>query len=75
MKINVLVKGLTCISEQLLQKYIDGECAGNETAMIKQHLEGCLACHQKHAEMEKLSAGIKSAINSLIIDNDLLKTT
>lgn len=60
---------MTCIDEQLLQKYIDGECTENETAAVKQHLSSCLACHQKHSEMEKLSAGIKRAINSLSIEN------
>jgi predicted anti-sigma-YlaC factor YlaD len=60
---------MNCIDEELLQKYIDGECTENEMVAVKQHLSGCLACTRKHAEMEKLSAEIKRAVNFLTIDN------
>ena len=60
---------MNCIDNQLLQKYIDGECSENEKAAVKQHLSVCLVCAQKHAEMEKLSAGIKRAINFLTVEN------
>jgi hypothetical protein len=60
---------MNCIDDQLLQKYIDGECTENERAAVKLHLSVCLDCLQKHTEMEKLSAGIKGAINSLTIEN------
>ena len=59
---------MTCIDEQLLQKYIDGECTENEKIAVKQHLSACPVCLQKQAEREKLSAGIKRAINSLTIE-------
>jgi hypothetical protein len=58
-----------CIDEQLLQKYIDGECTENERAVVRQHISGCPACTQKLDEMEELSAGIKRAINLLTIEN------
>jgi len=59
---------MNCIEEQLLQKYIDGECTENETTVVKQHLTYCPVCEQKYAEMELLSAGIKRAINSITIE-------
>lgn len=60
---------MTCIDEHLLQQYIDGECTENERAEVKRHLSHCLACARKHAEMEKLSVGIKRAVNLLTIEN------
>lgn len=60
---------MNCIDDQILQKYIDGECTENEMSEVKQHLSGCLACREKHAEMEKLSEEIKLAVNSLKIEN------
>ncbi len=58
---------MNCINEKLLQKYIDGECTEIEKAAVKNHLQNCPVCRQKHAEMAKLSEGIKKAINSLAI--------
>jgi predicted anti-sigma-YlaC factor YlaD len=60
---------MNCIDKQLLQKYIDGECTEDETAAVKKHLEDCLACRGNHAEMAKLSEGIKRALNSLTTEN------
>lgn len=60
---------MNCIDEQLLQKYIDGECTENDRAVVKKHLSACLACAQRYAEMEKLSAGIKRVVNFLTIEN------
>lgn len=57
---------MNCIEEQLLQKYIDGECTENEAAAVKQHLTYCPVCEQKYTEMELLSTGIRQSINSLI---------
>lgn len=55
---------MNCIDEQLLQKYIDGECTDNEMAEVKRHLAICPSCTQRLVEMEKISAGIKRALNS-----------
>lgn len=60
---------MRCIDEQLLQKYIDGECTKNEGIVIKKHLSDCFVCSQKLAEKEKLSADIKQTINTLTIEN------
>ena len=60
---------MNCIDEQLLQKFIDGECTDNEKLMVKQHLSGCPVCAQKQVEKEKLSAEINKAINLLTIEN------
>jgi predicted anti-sigma-YlaC factor YlaD len=60
---------MNCIDEQLLQKYIDGECIENEKTVVKQHLSSCPECAQKHDERGGLSIQIKQAINSLSIEN------
>ena len=60
---------MNCIDDQLLQQYIDNECAENETTEVKQHLSVCPACTQRLAEREKLSVEIKKAINSLAREN------
>jgi len=56
---------MTCIDEQLLQRYIDGECTENEKKEVKQHLSDCPECTRKQAEMEKLSGVIKRAKSSI----------
>ena len=59
---------MNCIDEQLLQKYIDGECTEIEIAEVKQHLSICHTCTQNLAEREKLSVGIKNALNALTVE-------
>ena len=56
---------MICIDEQLLQKYIDGECIENEKMVVKQHLSDCPACAKIYAERQRLLLGIKQAINNL----------
>lgn len=56
---------MNCMDEQLLQKYTDGECTANEIIEVEQHLSICPSCRQSLADREKLSAGIKGALNSL----------
>lgn len=60
---------MNCIDEQLLQKYIDGECTENEKTLVKQHLSDCTICAHALAEKEELSVEIKWAINSLTNGN------
>jgi hypothetical protein len=60
---------MNCIDEQLLQKYIDGECAESEKVAVKQHISVCQICLQKHVDREKLSSELKKAINSLATEN------
>lgn len=60
---------MNCIDEQLLQKYIDGECTENEKIVVNQHISDCLVCAQKQSEREDLSKRMKQAINSLTIEN------
>lgn len=60
---------MNCIDEQLLQKYIDGECIDSEKVAVNQHISVCPLCLKKHAEMEKISRGLKKAINFLTAEN------
>ncbi len=60
---------MNCIDEQLLQKYIDGECTESENVAVKKHISVCPTCLQKHAEMENLSSELKIALNTLSTEN------
>ena len=60
---------MTCIDERLLQKYIDGECHEKERSEVKLHLLDCSACAMKYKERQRLSSGIKQAINTLNSEN------
>ena len=59
---------MNCISDEIIQKYIDGEVPEDESVLIKQHLESCKSCADRVEERIRLSENIKSAINS-IVDN------
>lgn len=59
---------MNCIDEQLLQKYIDGECTETEKSDVKQHLSNCSECAQRLDERRKLSVELKLSINSLTTD-------
>jgi predicted anti-sigma-YlaC factor YlaD len=60
---------MICSNEQLLQKYIDGECTEFERTEVKLHLLDCPACARKYGERQRLSSDIKRAINTLNIEN------
>jgi uncharacterized membrane protein YvbJ len=56
---------MSCIDEQLLQEYIDGECSVNEAKRIEQHLSACSECARQHGTMKRLAKEIKLAMNDL----------
>jgi len=56
---------MTCINEQLLQQYIDGECTVAEAKQLEQHLLACPSCASKHAQMKQLAGAVKQAIDLL----------
>ncbi len=54
---------MSCLKDDLIQKYIDGEATVQEIARIKDHIGGCKGCATKIANQRKLAGGIKNAIN------------
>lgn len=60
---------MNCISEQLLQKFVDGECTENEKSELEQHFAKCTECTQRITERKKLSEEIKQEINLLTTEN------
>lgn len=56
---------MSCIKDDLVQKYIDGEVSPEELASIKEHLSGCSACALQIEARERLAKNIKSTIHLL----------
>lgn len=56
---------MKCISDELIQKYIDNETSENEEAYIKNHFEDCGKCAEKAENMRQIAGYIKQLIRSL----------
>ena len=56
---------MSCIKDDLIQKYIDGETTENEISLIEEHLVNCEECATKVGRQQKLASSIKKGINLL----------
>ena len=56
---------MKCISDELIQKFTDGETNPKENAVIRSHLAHCNSCTKKVELRKELSAGVKRAVNLL----------
>lgn len=56
---------MKCISDELIQKYIDREASVMEEASIKNHISGCGRCSQKIEEYLESTSNIKQLIGLL----------
>jgi len=56
---------MKCISEELIQKYIDGETSVKENVQIGEHLIVCKDCLHNINEAEVFAKNVKNAFNSL----------
>jgi hypothetical protein len=56
---------MDCISEGLIQAYIDGEVSQEEKKLIEAHASVCKNCQQKIDEQQKVSSRIVNAVNLL----------
>jgi len=56
---------MSCITNDLIQKYIDGEASLQESVSINNHLDNCELCESKVKAQKKLATDIKNAMNSL----------
>lgn len=56
---------MKCISDGLIQKYIDEEASGTEVIYIKEHLKECDSCRQRLTIQNEISHKIKELLNHL----------
>lgn len=56
---------MKCISEELIQKYIDNETTANEVVYINNHLSGCAKCAEKIEKYRESASNIHQLINLL----------
>lgn len=60
---------MSCITNELIQKYIDGETDLEEYVSVKNHLACCELCNNKFVEQQNRAIDIKNNLNLLIEDN------
>ena len=53
---------MKCISDELLQKYIDRETSKGEEEYVKEHLQNCVQCAEKVDDMQYASNRIKQLL-------------
>jgi predicted anti-sigma-YlaC factor YlaD len=63
---------MSCIKNDIIQKYIDGEATPKEVALIKKHIVNCEKCAVKVDNQQRLVAGIKKAINLLTVESKVI---
>lgn len=59
---------MSCIREETIQKYIDGETTARENSIIERHLSICEICKNKVENQRRLAFGLKNAIH--LLEND-----
>ncbi len=59
---------MSCIKNEIIQKYIDGEATPKEVSLIQNHIITCEKCAVRIDEQHRLADGIKKAINLLAKD-------
>jgi len=59
---------MSCIHDDIIQKYIDGETNPEEVILIENHIATCKNCGLKIENQRKLAASVKKAINLLAKD-------
>jgi len=56
---------MSCIREETIQKYIDGETTNIENSIIEKHLSICETCKNKVETQRRVAFGLKKAIHLL----------
>jgi len=60
---------MNCITNELIQKYIDGETNLEEYVLVKDHLTNCEVCEKKLTVQQNRAIDIKKALNLLTENN------
>jgi hypothetical protein len=58
------MKELTCLSEDLIQQWIDGELSEKKQKQVNKHLAGCEKCRQKAEQQKALAFSIKKILTT-----------
>lgn len=56
---------MSCIKEEMIQKYIDKETTAIENSIIEKHHSNCETCLKKVESQRRLAFGLKKAIHLL----------
>lgn len=59
---------MTCIDDDIIQKYIDGEATPDEVSNIENHIASCNKCVERIENQRRLSTWVKKAVNLLSKD-------
>jgi predicted anti-sigma-YlaC factor YlaD len=60
---------MSCIHDDIIQKYIDGEANPGEVSFIDNHITACNKCRAKIENQRRLATSVKKAINLLAKEN------
>lgn len=59
---------MNCSSEDIIQKYIDGECSPKERKALEAHMANCEECRVIEEHLSLRSDKIKTKLNALVGD-------
>src|SRR4030042_4613508 len=65
---NLKTNGMSCIKDDLIQKYIDGEVSQEDAVQIKKHVAGCEKCSARVMQQQELAIAVKRALNKIAED-------
>jgi len=60
---------MSCIHDDIIQKFIDGETDPEEVALVDNHIATCKKCALKIENQRRLATRVKKAINLLAKDS------
>jgi len=56
---------MSCINDDIIQKYIDGETNPGEITLVENHIATCKKCELKIENQRRLAVSVKKALNLL----------
>jgi predicted anti-sigma-YlaC factor YlaD len=60
---------MSCINDEIIQKFIDGEATREEVSLVERHRARCLQCDARIEHQKKVAHSIKNAINLIGKEN------
>ena len=57
---------MNCISNDIIQKYVDNEASSEEVKQVEQHISACEKCASKVAQQKQLALNVKDALDLLV---------
>lgn len=59
---------MKCLDDELLQRFIDGECSPEEANELELHMSACQDCRHRHAQLQTRVHAIHQAFGMLCRD-------